>query len=198
MLLLISCNSQPNNFFSNKIINKEVNFRDGSTIEINISNIFKFETKSNDSIFQATLEDIKSFSVFLTTNSNNPFATGSNPFGDGFMISTNTITNNIIRFPNVPIGGPYYAVATAFDDISSSLNKNNISEPNTSLISTDNKWWVSNNTVNVLPSNRLVYSDSSTALNIDLVLRKPVPHSITSGITVINGGGSNGDPINVN
>lgn len=198
ILLLTSCHLQHNNLSSNKIITKEVNFRDGSTIEIDISNIIQFKTKSNDSIHEASLGDIKSFSAFLTTNPNDPFSTGSNPFGDGFIISTNTTTDNIIKFPNVPIGGPYYALVTAFDDISTSLTKNNISEPNTSLTSIDNKWWVSNNTVNVLPSNKVIYSDLSNALNVNLILRKPIAHAITSNINIVNGGDSNGDPINVN
>jgi hypothetical protein len=198
MLLLTSCNSQPNNFSSNKIINKEVNFRDGSTIEINISNIFNFKTKSNDSTPEATLDDIKSFSAFLTTNPTDPFALSSNPLGDNFIVSSDNVTANKIRFSNVPIGGPYYAVVSAFDDISTSTTKNNISESNISLTSSDNKWWVSTNSVNILPSKQILYSDLSNALNVDLVLRKPVAHSITSDITIINGGDSNGDPINVN
>lgn len=198
MLLLTSCNSQPNNFSSNKIINKEVNFRDGSTIEINISNIFNFKTKSNDSIPEATLEDIKSFSAFLTTNPTDPFALSSNPLGDNFIVSSDNVTYSKIRFSNVPTGGPYYAVVSAFDDISTSTTKNNISESNISLTSSDNKWWVSTNSVNILPSKQIIYSDLSNALNVDLVLRKPVAHSITSDITIINGGDSNGDPINVN
>lgn len=198
ILLLASCNSKPSDFSSNNIITKEVNFRDGSTIELKISNVVQFKTKSNDSIPEASLGDIKSFSAFLTTNPTDPFASGSNPFGDGFVISTDSITSPIIRFTNVPIGGPYYAVATAFDDISTSITKKNISESNISLTSIDNKWWVSTNSVNILPSKKVVYSDLSNALSIDLLLRKPIAHSITSDITIINGGDSNGDPINVN
>lgn len=183
---LSSCYSKVENISSKPIL-KEVDFKSGATVDLKISDIFTFKTKSNSSIPETSLTDVKSITAFLTTNPTDPFATGSNPLGDGVSISRNYTGNSTISFMNVPVGGPYYAVVAAFDDISGSLNKNNISEANTNITSLDNKWYISINSVNVLPSRDLAFSDTSLALDVSLILRKPQPNSIGTVITINDG-----------
>lgn len=166
---------------------KEINFRDGSTVNLNISDLISFNTKSNSSVVEASLSDVKSINAFLTTNPTDPFLSGSNPLGNGVMISRNYVGNSIISFTNVPIGGPYYAVVAAFDDVTSSSTKNNITNPNLTLTSIDNKWSISGNSVNVLPSRNLAFSNTSTTLDVDLILRRPLPNSISTAIIVNDG-----------
>ena len=195
---LSSCYSKVENA-SNKPILKEVDFKSGATVNIKIADLVTFNTKSNSSIPEASLTDVKSITAFLTTNPTDPFATGSNPFGDGVSISTNYTGNNILSFYDTPVGGPYYAVVSAFDDVSGSLTKNNISEINVAITSVDNKWYVSTNSVNVLPTRNLAFSNTSSTLDVSLILRKPIPDSIGAVITVSDGThGIVQPPININ
>lgn len=195
---LSSCYSKVE-IVSNKPILKEVDFKSGATVDLKISDIFTFKTKSNSSISEASLSDVKSITAFLSTNPTDPFATGSNPFGDGVSISKNYTGSNIISFMNVPVGGPYYAVIAAFDDVTGSITKNNISEGNTSITSADNKWYISINSVNVLPSRNLAFSDTSNKLEVSLILRKPQPNSIGTVITINDGTTATVQPpININ
>lgn len=183
-----SCYSKIENY--NPItISKEVNFKYKSIINLRIANLASFKTKSSSSVPEAILSDVKSLSIFLTTNPTDPFATGANPFGDGVMISYDTI-GNTMRFVNVPVGGPYYAVIAAFDDFAASPTKNNITEVNPALTSVDKKWYLSTNTVNVLPSNVLLFSNhpnSNLILDVNLFLRKPLPNNISTSVTVFDG-----------
>lgn len=201
VLSLSSCNIESVIFSSNKPIKKEISFKDGSTIKegstitVKFADLTGLKIKSSNSILEANLSDIKSFSAFLTTTPTDPFAIGSNPLGDGVVFSTNNINARIIQFFNVPQGGPYYAVITAFDGINGTGT--NLSEPNTTIVSLDNKWNTSSDNVIVLPSRMVIFSNPNNSLNVDLILRKPVPNSITSEITVINGG-DKGGLINVN
>lgn len=181
-----SCYSNVDLTGGNSIL-KEINFRDGSTVNLKISDLVSFNTKSNSSAIEASLSDVKSISAFLTTNPTDPFSVGSNPLGNGVMISRNYVGSSIISFTNVPIGGPYYAVVAAFDDVTSSTTKNNITDPNLTLTSIDNKWSISGNTVNVLPSRNLAFSNTSTTLDVDLILRRPLPNSISTAIIVNDG-----------
>jgi hypothetical protein len=183
---LSSCYSKIENNNSPSI-SKEVDFKSGATVNLKISDLKEFTTKSTSSTPEATVSDVKSITAFLSTNPTDPFATGSNPFGDGVSISKNYTGSSIISFMNVPVGGPYYAVIAAFDDVTGSITKNNITEGNTNITSTDNKWYVSGNSVMVLPSRNLAFSNTSTALDINLVLRKPFPNSITSAVTISDG-----------
>lgn len=195
VLSFSSCNIKNVTFSSNKAIKKEINFREGSTITVKFADLTGLKIKSSDSILEANLSDVKSFSAFLTTNPTDPFATGTNPLGNGVVFSTTNVNTRIIQFLNVPQGGPYYAVITAFDGINGTGT--NLSEPNTTIISLDNKWNTSSDNVVVLPSRMVIFSNPNNALNVDLILRKQVSNSITSEITVINGG-DKGGLINVN
>ena len=181
-------------------INKEVSFKYTTTINFKIANLHSFKTKSSSSVLEALLTDVKSLSAFLTNNPTDPFATGSNPFGDGVIVSYDSI-GNIMRFVNVPVGGPYYAVVAAFDDFAASPTKNNITEINPALTSVDKKWYLSTNTVNVLPTNVLVFSNppnTNLMLDVNLILRKPLPSTITSSITINDGGFAPLSPVVVN
>lgn len=195
VLLLSSCSIKNATFSSSKPIKKEISFKEGSTITVKFADLTGLKIKSSDSILEANLSDIKSFSAFLTTSPTDPFATGTNPLGDSVVFSTNNVNTRIIQFLNVPQGGPYYAVITAFDGINGTGT--NLSEPNTTIVSLDNKWNTSSDNVVVLPSRMVIFSNPNNALNVDLILRKQVSNSITSEITVINGG-DKGGLINVN
>jgi hypothetical protein len=185
MVSISSCYSKIENI-NNNVILKEIDFRKGATINLKIANLDSFETKSTSSISEAVLSDVKSLSAFLTKNPQDPFAKGENPFGDSVIISNN-YTGELIAFFDVPDGGPYYAVVAAFDDISSSNNKNNISEITPLLTSIENKWYVSKNSVNIINTNNLVFSDTSSTLDVNLILRKPTSNEISTSINISDG-----------
>lgn len=198
IVFLSSCYSKIE-LFSNKVISKDVNFRDGAIVNVKISNFNNFATKSNSSVAEANSDDIKSLNVFLTTNSRDPFAIGSNPFGNGSIVAKDNFIQNSIMVSNVPVGGPYYAIFAVFDDVNSKINKKNITEPNLYFTSIDNKWAISVNSVTVLPSRNLVFSDSSNTLNVTLIMRKPIPSNITADITISDGTTDQINlPVNVN
>lgn len=194
-ILSSSCSNEKISFSSNTNIKKEIDFTSKAIVSINITTNNGLKVQSSDSVSEAKLSDIKSFSVFLTTNPAAPFAIGDNPLGNGVVFSTNNVSTRVFKFVNVPRGGPYYAVLSAFDGLGGLGN--NLAEPNAIIISGDNKWHISNDTVIVLPSGVPAFSNSNNALNINLVLRKPIANSITSEITIINGGNRGGD-VNVN
>lgn len=194
-ILLVSCSLKNENLNTRIYIKKEVDLSSKATLTVNFSTN-KLNIKSNDSYNEAKISDIKSFSAFLTTDPYNPFSSSSNPMGDGVIKSTNNLTASKITFINVPVGGPYYAVVSAFDGLNGTGN--NLSEPNLLLTSIDNKWYISNENVTVLPSGNIIFSNTSTTLNVDLVLRKPIAHSITSEVNILNGNSTSGDPIDVN
>jgi len=150
-----------------------------------------FSTKASSGVVkEKTFSDVKSFSVFLTTNQANPFAPGSNPFGDGFVFEVNKdLNNSTVTISDVPVGGPYYGVIAAFDDIVGSPSRNNITETNPFLQSDDNRWLVSSNSVTVNTDLTLTYSGalSSNALETSLQLQNAVPPRIEIGITPTDG-----------
>lgn len=191
---LVSCNSKNNSFVSTTNIKKEISFK-RAVIVININNRLTFNIQSTNSIPAVSFSDIKSFTAFLTTNPIDPFFIGSNPLGDRVIFYTNNIEYNAIKIFNVPAGGAYYAVVTAFDALNG--NGNNLAEANKNINSFDNKWYVSSDSVIVNSSGETFFSNKNNSLNVNLELRKPIPNNITSDITIINGG-DNEEPINVN
>ncbi|MFN4152868.1 MAG: hypothetical protein ACK4IX_18135, partial [Candidatus Sericytochromatia bacterium] len=77
--------------------------------------------------------------------------------------------NVTARFSLPEVNGTYYAVAAAFD-----VNDNNITDPNLSLISIDNKWNVSTNSVQIVDNDQTYSSDSSLTLTLQLQNESPV------------------------
>lgn len=188
-LLTFSCT---NNIVSNQsvFIKKDVNFSGNFQVKLKISNnTFNTKATSSDGIKPKTIADVKSYSAFLTTNFADPFADGANPNGNGFVtnVDVSDATTSIV-FRNVPRGGPYYAVIAAFDDISSSDSKKNITRSDASIIANEKQWARSSNSVTILPSGSITFSDDSSQLKAELYLEEGMVNRLGIDITVSDGG----------
>lgn len=165
------------------------NFVEKSTKIILQIDLKQFSTKaSSDAVIGKTSTDIKSFTAFLTTNYNNPFASGANPQGDGVVlkVDVNQSGTTTIVFNSVPQGGPYYAVLAAFDNTVNN-NGNNITKPDNTIQSIDKNWARSTNNVTVLADGSLKFSNNSNQLDISLNLLESKPNNIGFGITITPG-----------
>lgn len=169
---LLSCS---NNLSISEIKNKK-------EIIVNIgTNKFSLKSSSNH-IPRKLLTDIKYIEVYLTDNNSEPF---SNPnlvtLSEPEIIENISDTGNVTaRFSLPDVDGTYYAVAAAFDN-----NDINITEPNLSLTSTDNKWNLSSNSVQIVQNDEIYSSDSS--LNLTLQLQNESPVKIETEINHIEG-----------
>lgn len=153
------------------------------TVKIAINNL-GFKSKAySDAILPKAFIDIKSYKIFLTNNYNDPL----NNIVVGSMIWVDSTTNNqVIAINNVPNGANYYGVVSAYDDISNSTTALNITEPDLTIVSTDQKWARSTNSVSISGSSS-TYSDNSSSLNINLPLKHGVPASADTSISIISG-----------
>ncbi|MBC7475942.1 MAG: hypothetical protein H7263_16790 [Candidatus Sericytochromatia bacterium] len=189
-LLNISCSLSTNqDMVKPANINKDVDFKNGFKIQLKINNL-DFNTKASSSgKAPSQLNDVKSYSAFLTTNYNDPFATGANPNGDGVIAQANSATNGSasIVFNNVRRGGAYFAVIATFEDIVGGNNRNNITFLDNTILSADKRWSRSTNSVTILPSGTLSFSDSGTELKSNLSLSEGLPVKIGFQVNVLDG-----------
>lgn len=153
------------------------------TVKIAINNL-GFKSKAySDAILPKAFTDIKSYKVFLTTNYADPL----NNIVSNSMIWVDSNNNNqVIALNNIPNGSNYYGVVSAYDDISNSSTALNITEPDLTILSSDQKWARSTNSVSI-SGVVSVYSDSSSSLNINLPLKHGVPVSVDTGLGIIAG-----------
>lgn len=169
---LLSCS---NNLSINEIKNKK-------EIVVNIdTNKFSLKSSSNH-IPRKLLTDIKYIEVYLTDNNSEPFSnqnlvTLSEPETIENISDAGNLT---ARFSLPNVDGTYYAVAAAFDN-----DDINITEPNLSLVTLDNKWSVSSNSVQIVQNDE-VYS-SYSSLNLTLQLQNESPVKIETQINHIEG-----------
>jgi len=203
-LMIASCNLNMN---SGRIINpvtiqKEVDLSKGFDIQIKISDLaqkgFKTKAASNSSAIPGkTFADIKSFSAFLTTDYNDPFAPGSNPKGNGVIVNVNVTTTGsaLINISNVPVGGPYFAVVAAFDDVVGGASRDNITVPDSTICnnpsvscsSSDISWSRTSNNVTVSPSGSIIFNGGGSQLLANLNLLGGVPDTIGAVVTLVDG-----------
>jgi hypothetical protein len=141
--------------------------------------------------------DIRSFSAFLTTNYNDPFAAGANPKGDGVMVNVDITTTGTatINFNNIPPGATYYAAVAAFDDVLANVTRNNITlsdaticnNPSVSCSSSDKSWARTNNNVTISSNGTFSFSNGASELDVDLNLLGGQPASLSSDVSLISG-----------
>lgn len=158
---LFSCS---NNLLTSEVKNKK-------EIVVNISTN-KFDLKGSSSyIPRKLLTDIKYIEVYLTDNNSSPFSNKNLvTLSEPQTIESSSFTASAsIRFSLPEVNGTYYAVAAAFD-----VNDNNITDPNLSLTSIDNKWNVSTNSVQIVDNDQTYSSDSSLTLTLQLQNESPV------------------------
>jgi len=189
----IACNSVENiGSVSSVKISKDINFRKGFTVQLKIGNLANpgFNSKAfANPVAPKGLSDVKSFSAFLTTNFNDPFAVGANPQGNGVLTDVNYGGNGsvTITFSSVTSGGPYYAVIAAFDNFVGSSPRNNITNPSPTITSTDKAWARSSNGITIQPDGTFVYTDGSNDLKADLTFKDGSPNSADLQIVVTDG-----------
>lgn len=112
---------------------------------------------------------VKSFEAYLTTNFNDPFASGANPFGDNVRTKANVgPVSTDINFPDVPAGGPYFAVIAAFDDVIENPERKNITQIDKTILSNAKNWSRSSNSVTI--SSVPLFSDKSDGLKVNMKL----------------------------
>jgi hypothetical protein len=180
VILLPACNSDKVRGFTTLVESSQTT----SDITLNISD-FDFQTKS--------ISPVKSFSAFLTTNYNNPFISGSNPYGNGVILKVNYTSGvNTLTFKKVPAGGPYYAVVAAFDTLTTDTVPNNITEADPAIPSSDKKWARSTNNASVTVTKTLVFSDSNTALKVNLKLAPTIVNTLPVVVAPVNGNSTSG------
>lgn len=196
-ILITSCNSKPiPNYTINKdsnitkIVvekNSKVSLVKKNQVKLLINNqVFNGKAYSN-AVLPKTSLDVKSYKFFLTKDFNNPFISGANPMGDGVMLELNKsdLVNSVV-FNNVPSGGPYYAVAAAFDGVIGEQSSVNITKADLSLQSFDKKWSRSITSVTVAGSS-ITYSDQTNALNVQLFLEHGVPAVVDTSVSIAKG-----------
>lgn len=128
-----------------------------------------FNTKTVLPVAPALIKDIKSYSVGLCTNPSDPLnSVAAGPVSvnrDGTVLAS----PHNITFINVPVGGPYYAVVSAFDGLNGTGN--NITE--SFAANTGIKAAVSSNSVTV--NNDLTLNPSGQMLFVNLKLQGSKP-----------------------
>ena len=130
--------------------------------------VLSIKNFKNKSISEFNKPQMKSVSAFITSNYDEPFKSGSNPYGDNYILSSDIRDNSlIITFKNVPSGGPYYAVLSAYDDFISNQNRKNITKEDLTIVSTKNQWSRSSNSV-MINNSQLSFSDNSKSLKVKL------------------------------
>ncbi len=173
-------------------IKKEIDFKKGFSIQLKISPApdTTFKTKSSsDGSPAKDISQVKSYSAYLTTDYNDPFASGANPLGDNAIIQVNSGSGGsaTIIFSNIKRGGPYFAVIAAYDDVIGSNNRTNLTKYDPSIVSAEKNWSRSNNSVFIQPSGNLVFSDGGSELVADLTLLEGKPTRIGFQTNIIEG-----------
>jgi hypothetical protein len=138
-----------------------------------------------------TMSRIKSIDAYLIKNYNDPLNSTSNAYSNGFKYQSNITSDSIdISFTGYPADQTVYVAIQAFDNTIEGLPRNNITAYDESITLGDKQVARSSNSA-IFTSNNLTFSNSSTALNIDLKLipYNSVPINITpeSGSDTVTG-----------
>jgi hypothetical protein len=185
LLPLFSCNIDNKGILAKNISLEKDNYNTWGKANVRLT----FKAKAD------TFSRVKAFEAYLTTNYNDPFAHGANPFGDNVRVKVNIVDGNaVINFNNIHGGGPYFAVVAAYDDVIENPARKNIVKRDGTILSTDKKWSRSVNSVHVVGST-LNYSDNGNELTINMKL-EPV-NNLGLDVSPQNGV-SNPGPIQIN
>lgn len=186
-IFLFSCTPSikyENNFTKIEKVNIK-NSSIGSVINLKILNPKNFNTKVtiNGSLAKKST-DVKSFKVWLCTN---PLLPVTSVLSGSQFDFDKVITDEYswVDFINVPSGGPYYAVISAYDDLVVNTVRKNITKEN--IFSTDGKQKISisTNSITVNPDFTLTPLDT---LKVNLSLVDAIGNSIETKISPQDGG----------
>lgn len=138
-----------------------------------------------------TLSRVKSIDAYLITNYNDPLNSASNAYTTGFKYQANITSETIdVSFTGYPSNQTLYVALQAFDNTIDGLPRNNITAYDETITIGDKQVARSSNNVSLV-SNNLVFSDTSTSLNLDLKLipYNSIPINITpeSGTETVTG-----------
>ncbi|MFN8674449.1 MAG: hypothetical protein U0457_20510 [Candidatus Sericytochromatia bacterium] len=188
ILFLFSC--------SNNIINQQIDITSnkvtiktsdkiGAKLSLQIGNLTNFKTKASvDGNLVKKFSDVKSFRVWLCTNPELPITSAITTSQFDF---DKIITDNYswVDFINVPAGGPYYAVVSAYDDLKTNSIRKNITKEFTFATDGIQKLAVSSNSITVNSDFTLEPLDT---LKVELNLSDSKGNIIETQITPIEGG----------
>lgn len=188
---------QPVNTANKDVITSQKNLKinkvEKAKISININQYEGFEKKAySGAILPKKSNNISLYKVFLSKNINNPFESTSMISGIQNVIPDDTTKKGNAVFSNIPDGGPYYAIVSAYEkinvnnDSSTGVEYINITEPNSSLQSIDKKWSISTNSVNV-NLGKTIFSDNGNNLKISLNLQSGIPSKVDNSIQIYTG-----------
>lgn len=192
--LLTSCSYQANNTslkskpidISKVNVDKHLiqNSKSGADVTIMINNKAFTKKAITDAVFPKTSIDVKSYQIFLTDNYNDPLEN----IVRGRIYRFNSDSGSSFTLTNVPDGGPYWAVISAWDGLIDDSLAQNITEPDLdpALLSIDKKWSRSTNSVTIV-SKVPSYSDSSTFLNNSLQLKQGIKAAVDTSISILAG-----------
>jgi hypothetical protein len=158
------------------------NIKTGAEVKIQINSLGFNQQAYSDAVQPKTNADVQAYWIFLTDNYLDPFAPGANVSGPIKKFNKSSAPDPVV-FNNIPNGGPYWAVASAYDGVIGDPLSNNITEPDTSLNSLDKKWRRSANSVSISGSTA-TYSDATNSLSIALYLKFGVPAAVDTSFSV--------------
>lgn len=192
--LLTSCSYQANNTslkskpidISKVNVDKHLiqNSKSGADVTIMINKKAFTKKAITDAVFPKTSIDVKSYQIFLTDNYNAPLEN----IVRGRIYEFNSDSGSSFTLTNVPDGGPYWAVISAWDGLIDDSLAQNITEPDLdpSLLSIDKKWSRSTNNVTIV-SKTPSYSDSSTFLTNSLQLKQGIKAAVDTSVSILAG-----------
>ncbi|MFN8674450.1 MAG: hypothetical protein U0457_20515 [Candidatus Sericytochromatia bacterium] len=192
-LFLISCNLVENkNILSNQEI-KVNNFTKTKKIPIKLNlNSFKIKDSDNGNK-EYNLSDVKGFEMFLSSNPQDPFESGTNPNGDYYRDYIDDLETPEARVAYVPAyNEPYFLVIAAFDKPSYEYDRKNITKINTSFLNTvlddDRRFYVSTNSVTINDALEATFSNTNgTAFIVNLSLDDAKPVKLQTEIKINDG-----------
>lgn len=166
----------------------QITNKKGASIQVSFLFDKNFKTKSISGEAAKNLNDVKSYDIFLSSNYDDPLANNTNPFGNSTVLrinAANATENNSVNvtFNNIPSGGPYYAVVAAYDGLITDKSRNNITELDNTIISSNKRFARSDNSVVVNTDLSTTISDKKSSLNISVLqLQNEKPVSIDSSV----------------
>ena len=164
------------------------NITKGANISLKI-NHNNFNTKASlDGVFAGTVAQIKSYNVHLCTDPEAP--TNTMLVGSNFSFNkADTIMesgqSSQVTFVNVPVGGPYYAVVSAYNDFADSSLRVNLNKPMPYRLEESKNVAVSSNSITV--NSDLTLTPASTPFAVTINLRDARGASIETNIIPIDG-----------
>ena len=133
-----------------------------------------------------TSADVKSFKIFITDTPTDPFSSNVLGYIDDFDKGIESTSTYFF----LPVGGPYYAVAAAYDNTIDSDENNNITAENPTIVSTfpeEKNWSVSTNSVTIKEDLTVVFSNEGTQLSINIKLKGVTPPMLETNIEHVEG-----------